>query len=124
VTVFDQDWDVPLQGAQVFVAESDKRRVTGEDGSVLFEALAGGTYTLVVTATGFERKVVSSVLVVEGVVKAETVRLNGAFTDMDEFVVKDVDFSGGNTELAQLELRSQNSGIMDNHEKVSRVSTP
>jgi len=97
VTVFDQDWDVPLPGAQVLVAEADKKRTTGEDGSVLFETLPGGAYTLVVTAAGFERQVAGPVVIVAGEVKSETVRLNGAFTDMDEFVVKDVDFAGGGT---------------------------
>lgn len=113
VRVIDHEWDAPLAGAMVHVLEVDKKSVTEDGGNVLFDTLPGGSYTLVVSATGFERKVLRQVVVVPGDVKSEEVRLNGAFTDMDEFVVKDMDFGGG-TDIAQLEIRTKNTGIMDN----------
>jgi outer membrane receptor protein involved in Fe transport len=113
VRVIDQDWDAPLQGAVVLVLEGDKKMLSGPDGSVLFDNLAGGSYTLVVSAQGFERKVLSKIAVVPFDVRTEEVRLTGAFTDMDEFVVKDMDFAGGG-DIAQLEIRTKNTGIMDN----------
>ncbi len=112
--VIDQEWDTPLQGATVQILELDKRSVSGDDGNVLFDAVPGGSYTVVISAQGFERKVMSPVVVLPGQAQSEEVRLGGAFTDMDEFVVKDIDFMGGGTELMQLEIRSQSSGIMDN----------
>jgi outer membrane receptor protein involved in Fe transport len=114
VRVIDQDWDVPLAGALVQVLEAEKRVTSGEDGNVLFDALPGGSYTLVISATGFEKKVVSQVVVVPGDAKSEEVRLNGAFTDMEEFVVKDIDLMSGGGDIAQLEIRSQSSGMIDN----------
>lgn len=114
VRIIDQDWDAPLQGAMVQVLEADKRSTTGEDGSVLFDTLPSGSYTVVVSAQGFERKVLAHVSVLPGQAASEEVRLAGAFTDMDEFVVKDIDFGNVGSELMQLEIRSQSSGIMDN----------
>jgi len=114
VRVIDQDWDAPLQGALAQLVEIEKKSVTGQDGSVLFDTVPGGSYTLVVSAAGFERKVLGQTVVVPGEVRSVEVRLNGAFTDMDEFVVKDLDFGGGSTDLMQLEIRTQSSGIMDN----------
>lgn len=114
VRIVDQDWDVPLAGATVQVVEAEKRMVSGEDGNVLFDALPGGAYTLVVSAPGFERKVLSQVVVVAGDAKSEEVRLNGAFTDMDEFVIKDLEITTGASEVTQLNIRSQSSSLMDN----------
>ena len=114
VRVIDQDWDVPLAGAMVHVVEAEKRMVSGEDGNVLFDTLPGGSYTLVVSAPGFERKVLSQVIVVPGDAKSEEIRLNGAFTDMEEFVVKDLEITTGATEVIQLNIRSQSSSLMDN----------
>lgn len=114
IRIIDQDWDVPLQGATAHVLEADKRAVSLEDGNVLFDTLPSGSYTVVVSAPGFERKVLAHVSVLPGQAAAEEVRLGGAFTDMDEVVVKDVDFGGGTSELMQLEIRSQSSGLMDN----------
>lgn len=83
VRVIDQDWDVPLAGATVQVLETEKKQLTAEDGNVLFDTLPGGSYTLVISAPGFERKVVSQVVVIPGDAKSEEIRLAGAFTDME-----------------------------------------
>lgn len=113
VRVIDQDWDVPLAEATVQVLEAEKKQLTAEDGNVLFDMLPGGSYTLVISAPGFERKVLNHVVVIPGEAKLEEVRLNGAFVDMDEFVVKDIDLGGGGSTLQLLEIRSQHSGLMD-----------
>jgi len=112
--VFDLDWAAPLPDATVSIVENGMKRASDESGNVLFDTLPEGTYTVVVGASGFERKVLSSVTVVGGTVRTEDVRLHAEFTDMDEFVVKDVDFSIGGSDMAQLEIRSQSSSIMDN----------
>ncbi|MEI6645203.1 MAG: TonB-dependent receptor [bacterium] len=114
VRIIDQDWDVPLAGAMVHVVEAEKRMVSGEDGNVLFDTLPGGSYTLVVSAPGFERKVLSQVVVIPGDAKSEEIRLNGAFTDMEEFVVKDLEITTGASEVTQLNIRTQSSTLMDN----------
>ncbi len=114
VRVIDQEWDTPLAGAMVQVMEAEVKRLSGEDGNVLFDTLPNGSYTLVVSAAGFERRVVTQVVVLPGDVRSEEVRLNGAFTDMDEFVVKDIDLMSGGADIVQLDIRARNSGITDN----------
>lgn len=114
VRIIDQDWDAPLAGATVQVLEAEKKSVSGEDGNVLFDSLPGGSYTLVISAPGFERRVMTQIVVVPGEAKSEEVRLNGAFTDMDEFVVKDFELMAGGAEVVQLNIRTQSSSLMDN----------
>jgi len=114
VRIIDQDWDVPLAGATVQVLEVNQKCMSGEDGNVLFDSLPGGSYTLVISAPGFERRVMAQVVVVPGEARSEEVRLIGAFTDMDEFVVKDIELMSGGGEIVQLEIRSKSSGMIDN----------
>jgi TonB-dependent receptor len=114
VRIIDQDWDVPLAGATVQILEVAQKKVSGEDGNVLFDSLPGGSYTLVISAPGFERRVMAQVVVVPGEAISEEARLIGAFTDMDEFFVNDIEILTGGSELAQLNIRSQSSSVMDN----------
>jgi TonB-dependent receptor len=114
VRIIDQDWDVPLAGATVQVLEVNQKCMSGEDGNVLFDSLPGGSYTLVISAPGFERRVMAQVVVVPGEARSEEVRLIGAFTDMDEFLVKDIEILTGGSDLTQLNIRSQSSSVMDN----------
>lgn len=69
--MIDQDWDVPLAEATVQVLEAEKKQLTAEDGNVLFDMLPGGSYTLVISAPGFERKVLNHVVVIPGGAKLE-----------------------------------------------------
>lgn len=114
VTVFDQDWDVPVNDAQVTLLDKNQRKPTDAEGQVLFENLAPGRYTLSVGATGFGRKVIPSVTIVAGQVQVVACKIQADYTDMEEFVVKDFEITTGSTELAQLSLRSQSSSLMDN----------
>jgi TonB-dependent receptor len=113
VRVIDRDWDAPLAGATVLALEANVRKVTDEEGGALFESFPAGSHTLVVTAQGFERQVLANTAVLQGEARLVEVRLGAAFTDMEEFVVKDVDFGTGGSDLQQLEIRSQHSGLMD-----------
>jgi len=114
VTVMDQDWNVPVNEAQVILLEKDQRRPTNAEGQVLFEELAPGRYNLMVRATGFERKEVASILVTAGQVQHVECKIQAAYTDMEEYVIKDIDLVIGGGELTQLNIRAQNSSLMDN----------
>jgi len=114
VTVYDQDWDVPVNEAQVRLLEKNLRKPTSPEGQVLFENLESGVYTLSVGATGFQRKVLPSVTVVAGQVQTVECKIQADYTDMEEFVVKDFELSVGGSELTQLQLRTQSSTLMDN----------
>ena len=114
VTVFDQDWDVPVNDAQVVLLERNQRKPTNAEGQILFENIPPGVYTVSVGATGFQRKVLPSVTIMAGQVQTAECKIQADYTDMDEFVVKDFEFTTGGAEVAQLNLRSQSSSLMDN----------
>jgi len=114
VRVLDQDWEVPVNEAQVALLEKNLRKPTAADGQVLFENVEVGSYTLSIGATGFERRLVKEVVVLAGQVQLVECKIQAAYTDMDEFVIKDFDLVAGGSELAQLQIRSQSSSLMDN----------
>lgn len=113
VGVVDADWESPIPEASVMVAETDARVSTGADGQALVERLAAGTYTVVVSASGFERKVFGGVVVLAGQAQHVSAKLNAVYTDMDEFVVKDLDLAKAGSEIALLDLRAKSSTLMD-----------
>lgn len=114
VTVYDQDWDVPVNEAQVRLLEKNVRKPTSPEGQALFENLESGVYTLSIGATGFQRKVIPSVTIIAGQVQTVECKIQADYTDMEEFVVKDFELSVGGSELTQLQLRTQSSTLMDN----------
>ena len=113
VTVTDQDWEAPISEATVYLLETDARMTTGEDGQVLFEDLAPGAYSLSVSATGFERKVLRDVTVLGGQVRHESGVLAASYTEMDEFVVKEMDFDAAGSDLQLLNLQAQSMSVVD-----------
>jgi TonB-dependent receptor len=109
--VYDNDFDVPLAGAQVLVVESGAKTIATPEGSFVFPELKPGTYTLIVTKDGYTRLVKSGVVVLEGQLTEIDTRLDGAFEEMDEFVAQDLQVGGG--EAALLKLRSDSASLVD-----------
>lgn len=52
--VVDASTQEAVSGAQVTLQGKDKEATTGEDGSFTFESLSSGTYTVTVTAEGYQ----------------------------------------------------------------------
>ena len=109
--VYDKDFDVPLSGVEITILESgEKIKSTGE-GNFSFGQLKPGTYTLVFTKDGYQR--FSKQLVVEsGKMTEVQAWLNGEFTEMEEFEVKEVQIGTG-SESQLLELRMDNPALLD-----------
>jgi len=99
ISVKDQDWQAPINEAQVTLVEKNLKQVTTPDGQTLFENIESGRYTFSVSASGFERKILSSIVVIAGRVEAVECTLQAMYTDMDEFVIKDLDLALGNTDV-------------------------
>lgn len=112
VQVSDPDWDVPLAEASVTLVELERRAVTGPDGGVLFEQVPPGTYTVMVSRPGFERRLARNVAVAPGAVQRMDVPLAAVYTEMDEFVVKDFDISAG-SDTALIELKMTSAAAID-----------
>lgn len=110
--VIDQDFDVPMAGAQVLINETKQKTLTTAQGSYSFDRVPPGKYTLVITKEGYKRQVRADVVVAPGRLTDVDFDMEGEFTDMDEFVVEDVQI-GGATEEALLQLRIDSPGLID-----------
>lgn len=113
VRVLDQDWEIPVNEAQVALLEKNLRKPTAADGQVLFENVEAGRYTLSVGATGFERKLVKEVVVLAGQVQLVECKIQAAYTDMEEFVIKDTDLAAAGSDIQLLEIRAQSPRLID-----------
>jgi outer membrane receptor protein involved in Fe transport len=121
-SVHDRDFDVPLARARVTLVEALLATGTNADGQFLFERVPPGTYTLSVTKEGYERQIVTNVVVAPGQFAEVHIDLESEVVDMEELVVKGEDLMG-NTEVGLLELRAESNSIQDaiSSELISRA---
>jgi len=110
--VYDQDFDAPLAGADVSIVETGEKVTASPEGNYVFGQVEPGTYTLVVSKEGYTRKVFSDVVVPAGRMTDQDATLAGEFTDMEEFVVQDLNM-GGSSEEGLLNLRMETPALMD-----------
>ncbi len=111
-TVYDADFDVPLGNAQVTVAETGQKVTATGQGNYVFNQVGPGNYTLVFAKEGYTRQVKADVVVSPGQLTELNASLSGEFTEMEEFVVQDVQIGSG-TEAQLLELRVESPALMD-----------
>jgi TonB-dependent receptor len=110
--VYDKEFDAPLAGAQVSIAETGEKVTASDEGSFVFGQVSPGKYTLVFSKDGYTRQVASDVAVAQGQMTDANATLSGEFTEMEEFVVQDVQL-GGNSEEGLLNLRMESPAMMD-----------
>lgn len=111
--VYDGDFDVPIVGVEVSVAETGLVAATGEQGNYLLGQLPPGVYTLVFAKDGYVRQVKAGVVVTGGQLTDVDVWLAGEFAEMEEFVVEDLLAGGGSSEAALIDLRLDSPGLLD-----------
>jgi TonB-dependent receptor len=121
-SVHDRDFDVPLARAHVTLVEALLATATNADGQFLFERVPPGTYTLSVTKEGYERQIVTNVVVAPGQIAEVHIDLESEVVDMEELVVKGEDLLG-NTEVGLLVVRAESISIQDavSSELISRA---
>ena len=110
--VYDKDFDTPLPGAQVLITETGDKVTTTDQGNYVFNQVAPGVYTLVFSKDGYSQQVKANVVVSAGKMTESDAELAGEFTEMEEFVVQDVQIGTG-TETALLNLRMESPALMD-----------
>ncbi len=110
--VYDKDFDFALSEAQVLIAETQQSVLTAQEGNFVLTDVAAGTYTLVFSKEGYVRQVRGDVIVTAGKMSEVDMSLSGEFTDMDEFIVQDLQLGGG-TEAGLLNLRMESPALMD-----------
>ncbi|MCA8943659.1 MAG: TonB-dependent receptor [Planctomycetes bacterium] len=112
-TVYDKDFDVPLAGARVFVAERKIEATSTDQGTYAISQLPPGTYTLIFSKQGYVEQVRADVVVAAAQVTEIDVWLAGDFTDLEEFVVQDLLRLGAGTDAALLQFRIDNPSFMN-----------
>lgn len=110
--VYDKDFDAPLPGARVAILETEQEATTSDQGNYVFGQVVPGNYTLVFSKDGYVRQLVSDVVVAAGKLTDVDAWLAGEFTEMEEFVVQDIQIGGG-TEIGLLNLRFESPSLMD-----------
>lgn len=110
--VYDDDFDTPLADAEVLIAETGQKTLVTEQGNFLIENVAPGIYTLVFSKEGYTRRVKGDVVVTAGKMTEIEASLFGEFTDMEEFIVQEVE-TGSKTEIALLALRMESPALMN-----------
>lgn len=110
--VFDKEFDAPLGGAQISIAETGEKVVATDEGNYLFSEVSPGSYTLVFSKDGYTRQVAANVIVSGGKMTDAEASLSGEFTEMEEFVAQDMTL-GGNSEAGLLNLRMESPALMD-----------
>ncbi len=111
-TIYDKDFDAPLGGAEISIAETGEKTESADEGNYVFNQVPAGNYTLIYSKDGYIRQVKANVVVSPGKMTELDVWLAGDFTDMEEFIVQDIQIGTG-TEAALLELRMESPTLMD-----------
>ncbi len=109
--VYDKDFDAPLAAAQVTIAETGNTITSTEDGNFVFSQVPPGSYTLVFSKEGYTRQVQANVAVSPGKMTDVEASLSGEFTEMEEFIVQDLQIGG--TEAGLLMLRAESPALLD-----------
>ncbi len=109
--VHDKDFNASLAAAQVLVVETGDKVTATDEGNFVFGQLPPGKYTLIFSKEGYTRQVESNVVVTAGQMTEIDASLSGEFTEMEEFVVQDLQIGG--TEAGLLMLRVQSSALLD-----------
>ncbi len=111
-TVYDKEFDAPLAAAEVSIAETGAKTTVSDEGNYIFNQVEPGSYTLVFSKQGYTRQVVADVAVLPGQMADVNTSLSGEFTEMDEFIVQDLQL-GGNSEAGLLNLRMESPALLD-----------
>ena len=109
--VYDKDFGVPLAAAQVSIAETGGKTTTTDEGQFVFGQVPPRSYTLVFSKDGYTRQVQANVVVSPGKMTEVETSLSAEFTEMEEFVVQDLQI--GETEAGLLQLRVESPALLD-----------
>lgn len=110
--IYDKDFDVPLANARILINETGQTVDSTTEGNYVFGQVAPGTYTLIFSKQGYTKELKGDVVVSPGQMTEVNVSLSGDFTEMEDFVVQDVQL-GGATEEGLLALRVEAPQMMD-----------
>lgn len=111
-SVFDKDLGIALAHVRVTVDEAGAHTQTTETGHFVFPQLPAGAFTVTFAKDGYMRQVLAGVVVTAGQMTEVRVELSAEVIEMEEFVVRGFDISGGD-EAGLLEIRQETPAISD-----------
>lgn len=111
-TVTDHDTGVPVARARVAVLELPLGGVSADDGTFLIEHVPPGSYMLVLTHEGYERRILTEVAVTGGRITEVRGDLVQEVVDLDEMVVSGADITDSK-EAGALEIRAAAATAQD-----------
>ncbi len=109
--VYDEEFDVPLPEVQVLINETAQTTTTNEEGVFVFGQVEPGTYTVVFSKPGFTRQFTTDVVVAPGRMSELSATMPPEFTEMEEFIVQDLELGG--SEIGLLNLRMESPSLLD-----------
>jgi TonB-dependent receptor len=116
--VTDAEFGGPVPDVSVTLLELNRRVTTDEEGHFILPDLVAGIYTLTFSKPGYATRVSSGVMVAPGSLADLTIRLGGEFSEMEEFVVRDIDLeTTTGTEMGLLNLRAATLTFQDSVSK-------
>lgn len=110
--VQDRDFGGPLGGVRVSIVEALMSTLSTDDGTFSFTDVPPGRYSVSFRKEGYEREVVTDVVVVAGQMRDVQVELSGEIFEMDEMIVSGLGFLG-DSEIGLMELRADTVNLQD-----------
>jgi len=111
-SILDKDFQVPLAGVRVAVAESRAMTLSAQGGAFVVSQIPPGTYTLSFSKDGYEREVVPNVQVTSGHMTDLQVEMSSEVVELEELVVSGVD-PLANGDIGLLEIRATAVSVQD-----------
>ncbi len=107
----DKEFSSPLAGVRIIIAETGEETTSTDEGNFVFNQLTPGVYTLIFSKEGYTRRAHADVVVSHGQMTDMDLSMAGEFTEMEEFVVKDMNIGG--TEAGLMALRIKSPALLD-----------
>ncbi len=112
-TVRDAELQLPLGNARVAIVELGRSTVTDEAGNYSLDRVSAGTYTVVISKSGYVRAVRAGVVINSAAMTEIDVALPPVVVEVPEFVVEDLLDLDAGSEVALLDLRFESPSVMD-----------
>lgn len=93
-TVTDREFATPLSAVTVWIAETKDKTVSDDTGHFALHGLAAGTYTVVLSKSGFDRVVRSNVVVAPSAMTTLDVAMPAQYEEMEALVVRPLEAEG------------------------------
>lgn len=111
--VSDAEFDGPVPDASVRIVELNLRATTSSDGFFVIENVPAGSFTVTVSAEGFQSFTKGGVVVVPGALAEVNVDLRPEIVELEEYVFEDADAFDSSSEASATEIRQQSTAVQD-----------